>query len=70
MLLFVVAGCTIQFTLSEKYPDEAPVIEITEYSNLEEGQIEELITYLNEQVSLCVYMHVCVCVWSEMKLQS
>ena len=44
--------------------DEAPVIEITEYSNLEEGQIEELITYLNEQVSLvcvCVYMHVCVC---------
>ncbi|XP_041353999.1 RWD domain-containing protein 1-like [Gigantopelta aegis] len=44
------ACCTIQFSLGEKYPDEAPVIEITEYSNLEDDQIEELMNYLNEQV--------------------
>ena len=34
----------------EKYPDEHPVFEITEYENIEEDQVQELLDLMTTQV--------------------
>ncbi|XP_060079633.1 RWD domain-containing protein 1-like [Ylistrum balloti] len=44
------ALCTLQFSYVEKYPEEPPVFEITEYENLEEDQIEVLNELITENI--------------------
>lgn len=41
------AFCLIGFTYVPKYPDEAPVIEMVDSSNLDDNVVEELLDYLN-----------------------
>lgn len=40
----------IQFSYVEKYPEEPPLFEIVDNENLEDNQIEEIISLINEQV--------------------
>ena len=46
----VAASVTIKFSYTEKYPDEVPIMEITESENLEDEQLNELIDMLHTQV--------------------
>lgn len=41
---------TLQFTYVEKYPDEEPLYEVTSQENLEEEDIAEIMSLLQEQV--------------------
>lgn len=43
------ASVTVRFAYTEKYPDEVPVVEITESDNLEDDQINELLNLLHTQ---------------------
>lgn len=40
----------IQFSYVEKYPEEPPLFEIVDNENLEDDQIEEIISLINEQI--------------------
>ncbi|XP_045197586.2 RWD domain-containing protein 1-like [Mercenaria mercenaria] len=40
---------TVRFAYTEKYPDEVPVVEITESENLEDDQLNELLNMLHTQ---------------------
>ncbi|ESO84172.1 hypothetical protein LOTGIDRAFT_66926, partial [Lottia gigantea] len=42
--------CTLEFTYTEKYPDEPPVIEVTDSENLDFDQTKELNKFIREQV--------------------
>ncbi|XP_071113870.1 RWD domain-containing protein 1-like [Haliotis cracherodii] len=42
-------SCRVQFTYVEKYPDEPPLMEITDPDNLDDADIDSLTQYLNEQ---------------------
>lgn len=42
-------GCTVQFTYTAKYPDEAPIMEIIDVDRLEEDQTEIILEFLKEQ---------------------
>jgi hypothetical protein len=44
------ATIIIRFTYTEKYPDEAPIIEITGSDNLEEDQVEALTQMMKDLV--------------------
>lgn len=44
------ASCVIQFSYVEKYPEEPPLFEIVDNENLEDDQIEEIISLINEQI--------------------
>jgi hypothetical protein len=46
------ASCVVQFTYVEKYPEEALVFEIVDSENLEDDQLEEVTSLINEQVRL------------------
>lgn len=48
--LVFAASCVIQFSYVEKYPEEPPLFEIVDNENLEDDQIEEIISLINEQV--------------------
>ncbi|XP_043919421.1 RWD domain-containing protein 1 [Protopterus annectens] len=41
---------TLQFTYVEKYPDEAPLYEVSSQENLEDEDIEDIMSLLQEQV--------------------
>lgn len=41
--------CALEFTYTEKYPDESPGIDIKEYDGLEEEQVNGLIELMKEQ---------------------
>lgn len=43
---------TFKFTYVEKYPDEPPLWEIHSQENLEDSDIEDILTLLQEQVCL------------------
>lgn len=42
-------SCTLKFTYTAKYPDELPLLEISEPVNFQETDVEELTNYLIEQ---------------------
>ncbi|KAK7107569.1 RWD domain-containing protein 1-like [Littorina saxatilis] len=42
-------GCTVQFTYTPKYPDEAPLMEIVLTESLEDEQVEMIQEFLKEQ---------------------
>lgn len=48
--LVFAASCVIQFSYVEKYPEEPPLFEIVDNENLEDDQIGEIISLINEQV--------------------
>lgn len=48
----------IQFSYVEKYPEEPPLFEIVDNENLEDDQIEEIISLINEQVLSSIIVHV------------
>ncbi|MED6240736.1 RWD domain-containing protein 1 [Ilyodon furcidens] len=41
---------TLKFTYVAKYPDEPPLWEIYSQENLEDGDMEDILTLLNQQV--------------------
>lgn len=43
------ASVTVRFSYTEKYPDEVPLIEISESDNLEDDQINEMLEFLHKQ---------------------
>ncbi|KAK2174433.1 hypothetical protein NP493_803g00021 [Ridgeia piscesae] len=43
------ASCVLQFCLPAKYPDEAPVVEVEEYDNIEDSYITDLTDFIKEQ---------------------
>lgn len=45
------ASCTIKFTFNQKYPDEAPDIEITDSDNLSDKYLGILEEHMKEVVS-------------------
>ncbi|XP_048767899.1 RWD domain-containing protein 1-like isoform X1 [Ostrea edulis] len=44
------ATCVVQFTYVEKYPEEPLVFEVIESENLEDDQLEEITSLINEQI--------------------
>lgn len=50
MYVYSTASVTVRFAYTEKYPDEVPVVEITESDNLEDDQLNELLDLLHTQV--------------------
>ena len=50
MITSFAVGCTIQFTYTAKYPDEAPLMEIASTDSLEDDQIDMILDFLKEQV--------------------
>ena len=44
------ATCTIQFSYTKKYPDEAPKVEIVDSENLEDDESDELEQLMISQV--------------------
>lgn len=42
--------CYLLFTYTAKYPDEAPLIEIEDAVNFEEGYESQLLEHINESV--------------------
>ena len=66
---------TIKFTYVEKYPDESPLWEIQSQENLEDPDVEDILTLLQQQVRSSYLnilssfilviipcpLHVCVC---------
>jgi len=74
---FIAATCILQFTYTERYPDELPLIEILSYENIEEEDSQTLSNKMKEEVkikkrewyevvhecgSVSQYVYVCVCV--------
>ncbi|XP_060567475.1 RWD domain-containing protein 1-like [Ruditapes philippinarum] len=45
------ASVTIKFSYTEKYPDEVPIMEITDSENLEDDQLNELLDMLHSQAN-------------------
>ena len=46
------ASCVLQFSLPAKYPDEAPVVEVEEYDNIEDSYVTDLTDVIREQVGV------------------
>lgn len=51
---------TLKFTYVEKYPDEPPEWEIFSRENLEDGDEEEILTLLQQQVCAVFGLHLTV----------
>ncbi|CAM1295570.1 RWDD1 (predicted) [Pycnogonum litorale] len=47
-----IVSVTLKFTYIEKYPDELPVMEIEDSTNLDDEEHENLLTILEEQVNV------------------
>lgn len=45
----------LKFTYTAKYPDEVPLVEITESDNLEDEQLNEVMDLLHTQVFASIY---------------
>lgn len=58
------ARCIIQFQYTDKYPEEAPIMEITNSENLEDDDVADILTLMNEQV----YIYVCVHTYNHCRL--
>jgi len=50
------ASCVLQFCLPAKYPDEAPVVEVEEYDNIEDSYITDLTDFIKEQVGVPMWL--------------
>lgn len=61
----VLAECTIKFTYTPKYPDEAPLMEIESSENLDEEQQDMVLQFINEQVT---FGFICCVCFSENKI--
>jgi len=58
------ATCDLQFTYTEKYPDELPIMEIPEYENIDENEVDELLEFMKEQAEENLGMAVVFTVYS------
>ncbi|CAH1799919.1 unnamed protein product [Owenia fusiformis] len=45
------ASCTAKFTYTPTYPEEAPLMEVSDYENLEDDQIDSLLDLMKEQAA-------------------
>ena len=50
--MLISASCTLQFTYTATYPDEAPLVEVTESENLDDDHINELLNLIHSVVRL------------------
>lgn len=44
------ATCVLQFTYTEKYPEEALLVEVESFENLDDEQVEKILDLINEQM--------------------
>ena len=51
MCIIYLASVMLGFTYTETYPDEAPVMEVKSYENIEEEHVDELLELMKEQVN-------------------
>jgi len=59
LLFFFSASCIIQFTFTDKYPDELPVMEIISSENLDDESVDSVLSFMTHMVNqqLCFYSH-------------
>lgn len=48
-------ACSLTFSYTAKYPDEPPVVEISDVENITDEDEEKLINHIIEQVSLLFF---------------
>ena len=49
-LLFFSASCIIQFTCTDRYPDELPVMEIISSENLDDKSVDDILSFMTKLV--------------------
>ena len=49
-LLFFLASCIIQFTYTDRYPDELPVMEIISSENLDDKSVDDILSFMTKLV--------------------
>jgi len=63
-----VASCVIQFTYTDRYPDELPVMEITSSENLSDESVDSILSLMTRLVKsqfFCFSLQLLQYVWSE-----
>jgi len=58
-LLIFAASCVIQFTYTDRYPDELPVMEITSSENLDDESVGGILSFMTQLVKSTVIFAFC-----------